>query len=88
MGERQQDDRPGWQQLSMLRGGPVEVILRVGLFPEADHAQFQVEVRDAGSKELRALASRPHVDLSATADELTVWLAAVRSHVEDLTQPF
>jgi hypothetical protein len=78
----------GWQQLSLIQSGPKELILRVGTFPEADHAQFQVELRDAGSKELLALASRPHVPWCDAQAELEDWLAVMREHLVQLDQPF
>lgn len=77
-----------WQQLSMLGGGPIEVILRVGIFPEADHAQFQLEARTAGERELIAMSARPHVDWSSHDDELLVWLQKCRELVAELGEPF
>jgi hypothetical protein len=77
-----------WEQLSLLGGGPIEVILRVGIFPEADHCQFQVEARTAGNRELIALQSRPHADWSELDAELIVWQAKLAELVSRLGDPF
>lgn len=77
-----------WEQLSLLKGGPVELTLRIGGFPEADHAQFQLEARDAGSRELTFLASRPHVSWSDAIDEVESWFDRVRVLLLQLDEPF
>lgn len=77
-----------WQQLSLLSGGPVEIILRIGLFPEADHCQFLLEARTAGQRELIAMRARPHVDWNLAAPELDDWLDETRAMFEHLGEPF
>jgi hypothetical protein len=77
-----------WQQLSMLPGGPSEITLRIGVFPEADHAQFQLELHAAGSRELLAMSARPHVDWSDRDVELEQWFDRVRAMLADLDRPF
>ena len=78
----------GWSQLALFNGGAYELILRVGLAPEADHAQFQLEVKVASTHELLALSSRPHVDLAAAPQELKDWLGRLTEAMEEYSGPF
>ena len=78
----------GWSQLALFTGGAYELVLRVGLAPEADHAQFQLEVKVAGTHELLALSSRPHVDMAAADLELTDWMVRLRDAMEEYSGPF
>lgn len=83
------DDRvKGWQQLPLFSGGVTELILRVGAFPDADHAQFQLEARVASTHELLALHSRPHVAWRDAGAELERWLDELREMLRELDQPF
>lgn len=78
----------GWSQLSLFPGGAYELVLRVGLAPEADHAQFQFEVKVAGTHELLALSSRHHVDMATADKELTRWYRMLREALNEYGSPF
>lgn len=82
------DGVKGWEQLSLTTPGPRELILRIGTFPQADHAQFQIELREAGTHELVAMSSRPHVAWSEVMSEAEQWFEAVRAHLQRLDEPF
>ena len=78
----------GWSQLALFTGGAYELVLRVGLAPEADHAQFQLEVKVAGTHELLALASRHHVEFAAVGPELADWVSRLRDAIDEYGGPF
>jgi hypothetical protein len=86
--KKSDEEVKGWQQLSMLSSGPRELILRIGVFPEADHAQFQVEIRTAGERQLELMEARPHVDWCEAPLELERWLNRVRQLLAQLDAPF
>lgn len=84
----QADSVKVWEQLQLLRGGPVQLQLLVGIFPEADHCQFQIEVTSAGDGDLLLLESRPHGSWTDVQKHLSTWLARVTEIVNSYDDPF
>lgn len=77
-----------WEQLSLLKGGPVEITLQIGVFPEADHAQFLLQAAHAATHELYLMEARHHVSWSEVGAELERWLGRVVAMVREFDEPF
>lgn len=82
------DEVKSFEQPMLFPGGPVTLTMRVGIFPEADHAQFQLEVHTAGGHELLFLEARPHVDWCQVDAELSEWVRRLREQIRVHADPF
>lgn len=77
--------RLDWAQLTLVRLDQIELTIRVGIVPERDHLQWQIETRNPSTGELLAMSSAPHrrvkdcatlvAELSEVLEE--VWAAHV-----------
>lgn len=56
----------GYQQTEAFPGGPREIRITIGVLPEDDHVQVQVEMLNPSGGELLALQSRWHAPLRET----------------------
>jgi len=77
-----------WEQGALFAGATVEVILRVGIVPSVDHAQFQLEVVDPRSHELLAMRSWPHVPFVDLPDMMAVIIDELSREIWDRSGPF
>jgi hypothetical protein len=77
-----------WEQLSFDKAPVYELLIRVGLVPESDHAQIQIECHDATRGELIALSSWPHLDPFALEARLQDALAEFYALVRRYSGPF
>lgn len=77
-----------WEQQSMFKGQSTEITLRIGVVPDGDHCQFQVEAMDLGNGELIAMTSMQHCN-RARADEIfSRFSAAARELMFGALDPF
>jgi len=77
-----------WTQPSLFPHEAVEIVLRVGLVISTEHAQIQLEIRDAESEELIALVSRPHVGFDGVDDCLHTYVTTLTEAVREWSGPF
>ena len=75
--------KDGWYQESLFEPTVMEAHLIIGLIPEADHAQIQIELRDPITKILVALASVPHLPLVNCRRQAAHLLAELLDDLED-----
>jgi len=75
--------KDGWFQESLFEPTVMEAHLIIGLIPEADHAQIQIELRDPISKILIALVSVPHMPLVQVRTRATAALAELLQQLEE-----
>lgn len=61
---------PRWMQLPMFPADAVEVRIRFGVVPSANHVQWLVELIDPATKELLGMESMPHGELARWSPEL------------------
>lgn len=66
----------------------VEIRLRFGVLPEADHLQWMVEVIEVPTDILRGASSMPHARLVGVADEIEAAIAVFRDVARDAVDPF
>lgn len=76
------------QQLTLTDDAVFEVILRVGIIPSSDHAQFQFEVIDSLTGQPLEIRARHHVSCSEVPTELSDWVQLLREKLWELTGPF
>lgn len=77
-----------WVQLSIEPPPVIEVILRVGIVPQSEHAQIQIEARDVTRGDLIAMTSWPHVDLSVLDSRLPDALSELLILIAGFSGPF
>lgn len=77
-----------WTQLSFLRPQVIELTLKVGIQPGDDHAQFQLEGKDATSGSTILISSRMHTSLADAPNELRDWHRRMQNLVDELSGPF
>lgn len=77
-----------WTQTMLLPPEAVEVRLRVGVVPERDHVQLQVEVVDPATKAVLAMWSRPHVPLDSWSHAVGEAFSKVLEHLGAMIDPF
>lgn len=78
----------GHEQLSLLGGEAYELVIRVGIVPEADHVQIQFEARNVTTGDLLELRSDAHRDFRDAVDRLDHRLAEFRAAVHEHIAPF
>lgn len=78
----------GWEQLTLDPPFAYEIVLKIGIVREADHVQFQLEVRDPSTKLTLALSSRPHTSLHGAETEVHEWCGDTARRALDLLGPF
>lgn len=78
----------GWGQMVLVPPAASEITVRLGLVPESNHAQLQLEVTSATDGVLLAMASWPHFPISEIPDRLADLLGDVARWSEELSQPF
>lgn len=85
-----QVNRPSvsWVQLSIEPPPVIEISLKVGLVPSSEHAQIQLEARDATRGELIAMTSWPHVDMWTLEARLKDALVELEVLVAGYAGPF
>ena len=72
----------------MLPPEALEAVLRLGVVGPGDHAQVQIEVRDAATNELLALWADPHKPLADLDAQVARAAAELVKIVRELTGPF
>lgn len=82
------DEVKAWEQLLLVEPVATELTLRVGIVPESEHLQFQLEMTDASSGELLALQSWPHVPFHRGELAFAEVCSAVAHLVRERTAPF
>lgn len=82
------DEVKAWEQLLLVEPVATELTLRVGIVPESEHLQFQIEMTDASSGELLALQSWPHVRFCDVDRGFARACEAIAQHLRDRTAPF
>ncbi len=75
-------------QLALLPPDALELTLKVGVVPGADHVQSYWEIRDATSGDLLAAGSHPHSTMRACPGELLVAAREAMRALDDLVSPF
>ena len=83
-----QRDRLSWEQLRLLPDEVIEATLRIGVVIEADHLQWQLDVRDPRSGDLISMQSRPVVSTSNWLPELTLMVSELHKLLGDTIEPF
>lgn len=77
-----------WSQPNLFGAEPVELVLRIGLIPGSDHAQFQLETFVGHARVLTGMRSRPHVPWSEVWTEMREWTELLTAAVEEVDTPF
>jgi len=77
-----------WVQLSIEPPPVIEISLKVGIVPSAEHAQIQIEAHDVTHGDLIAMTSWPHVDLWSLDTRLPDALAELLELVAGFSGPF
>lgn len=75
--------KDGWYQEQLFEPTVVEAHLIIGVIPDSDHAQIQIELRDPLSKILVALVSVPHMPLVQVRMRATAALAELLAQLEE-----
>ena len=82
------DDTCSFEQQRMFKGQSTEITLRIGVVPDGDHVQFQVEAMDLGNGDLIAMTSMAHAT-SERADEIfSRFVDATRDLMHGALDPF
>jgi hypothetical protein len=76
--------RDGWYQQLMVQPEVYEVVIRVGVIPEVDHAQVQLELNDPVTGTLRGLVSWPHLEVKDLAAKLEAVVADILADLEGM----
>lgn len=79
---------PSWEQLTLSAGEAVEITLKVGLVPEGDHCQVQVDMIDPGTGRQIALCSRPHGSIDDAEYMITWGMDELMGYVRRALMPF
>ena len=85
----QPDSAPRWwAQLSLLDPDVFEITLRIGVVPEADHLQWQLDVRDPSSSALLGMVSSPAQSASRWQNAVTAIERELREKLGHRIDPF
>lgn len=77
-----------WFQPALFGRDVYEITLRIGLVPESEHVQVELEVRECRSDQLVHLESRHHVDAHVASTALAPYFGKMAQFLEDLMGPF
>lgn len=77
-----------WAQLNLFDPEVVELHLRIGIVPDADHMQWQLEVRDPAANTLLGMLSSPHVSASQWIRHLAQIESQLREQLSHRIDPF
>lgn len=77
-----------WEQLELFPAPVYEISLRYGVVAEADHVQWQLEVRDATSGELLSLKSVWHTSVQLAEARLPNVCRLLEDEVRYRLPPF
>ena len=82
------DSTCSWEQASMFKGQSTEITLRIGVVPDGDHLQFQVEAMDLGNGELIAMTSMAHCNGDRALEIFDRFVDATRDLMTGALDPF
>lgn len=75
--------KDGWYQDQLFEPTVIEAHLIIGVIPDSDHAQIQIELRDPMTKILVALTSVPHMPLIQVRGRAVAMLGDLLDSLED-----
>lgn len=75
--------KDGWYQEQLFEPTVIEAHLIIGVIPDSDHAQIQIELRDPMTKILVALTSVPHMPLVQVRVRSQAALAELLAQLEE-----
>jgi hypothetical protein len=78
----------GWAQLNMFPRDVYEITLRIGVMPQEDHCQLQLEVTEQPGDKLIGLYSRHHCPIDEIWAHTAVFSAKVVEEIERVLDPF
>lgn len=77
-----------WTQEPLFPPDAIELVMRWGFVPSADHAQLQWSITNATDGTLLRLEAMPHRPISATMHESTQMVRQALKALHELLDPF
>lgn len=77
-----------FQQLLLIPPSAIEFRIRLGVVPERDHAQVQVEALEPETRAVLAMWSRAHFTISGWPEALQEAVERTNALIAEMVEPF